>query len=598
MPRTVAVVALSVAMLAGTGFANSSGLIAEPGPGPVIRWEKSYDRSGTPLPADRRDGVGADSLFFRNYYSLTLLYGSPKSEVPNPTPESCRHSFSWQYRQNVVGMDPAGDYIYEVFGTNLRRHSTSDGSYTDYAIARGYQACGTDGRYVYAPVQDTVHKYTLAGTLVSSTALDITPTWYAFSVANDTVWCGPGTGTTVYGYACAKFSGGALTADATWEIGPGINTPALVAWDGQYYYVSWDGYTENTFKRFGADRTLLDSGSVTLDVRGVMCVVPGGRRVSLDSLYWKLFASATNLYSSAKAEDVTPAQPTPFAWQYIQTVSAMTPDGRYVFEVSGTSLRRTDLSTGDTNNYTLADTSDGCCGTDGEYVYVPNGTTTRKYTLQGDLVSSTTTDYAPWSAAGGTFGFGVANDTVWLTPADTGTTWYGYACSKFTGGSVTHDATWATSGGDAGAMSVTYDGQYYYMTWGGHSTNEFMRFDSDRTLSSSGTVTGDARSVMCVWDHGSAIAEPGTGLPSAAGLQVSPNPVRSGLVSLRYSLPGSCPATLTVYDVAGRPAERTVVAAGREGTVRLDLGELSDGVYLVRLEAGQRTAAQKLVLKR
>jgi hypothetical protein len=79
---------------------------------------------------------------------------------------------------------------------------------------------------------------------------------------------------------------------------------------------------------------------------------------------------------------------------------------------------------------------------------------------------------------------------------------------------------------------------------------------------------------------------------------VAPNPVHAGLVSLRYGLPGSSPATVTVYDVAGRPVRRRAVATGRKGAVRLDLRELSDGVYLVRLEAGAHAAAQKLVLKR
>jgi hypothetical protein len=231
--------------------------------------------------------------------------------------------------------------------------------------------------------------------------------------------------------------------------------------------------------------------------------LPGDRvdAVGTDSLYWKLYTSTTNLYSSPKAQDVTPAEPTPFSWQYNQSVPCMTPDGQYMFEVSGTNMRRTNLSTSAADNYTLADASAGACGTDGQYVYVPNGTTTRKYSLTGTLVSTTTTDYAPWTGLS-TFGFGVANDTVWLTPADTGTTWYGYACSKFTGGSITHDATWATSGGTGGAMTVAYDGRYYYMVWGGYGSNPFLRFYRDRTIYTTGTVTGDPRGVMCrkvVW---------------------------------------------------------------------------------------------------
>jgi hypothetical protein len=518
MPRTVLVLISTAVLLATVGLASTNSTtegaasspairstpVLNPAPGvrvPVagavgpttIHWDKFYDQSGNPLPGEPGDNVGQDSLYFKNYYSLTTLYGCPKSEVPDPTPDSCRFGFTWQYNQTAVGMDPQGDYCYEVYNTTLRRHNVSDGSHTDFTIAHGYWACGTDGNYVYAPVGDTVFKYTLTGTLVSSTTLDITPTWFDFSVANDTVWCEHGSGTTLNGYACSKFTGGSITADATWDIGSGSNTPALVGWDGQYYYVSWDGFTTNTFKRFNADRTLSASGTIDIDTRGVMCYVRGTRPVTQDSLYWKLYPDRTKFYSSPKTQDVTPAQPTPCPWRDNQTVSCMTPDGHYVFEVLDKNLRRTDLLTGAVDDYALANAGEGSCGTDGQYVYVPFGTTTRKYSLTGTLVSTTTLDYAPRFG----YGFGVANDTVWLTPANEGTTWYGYACSNLTGGSTTHDATWTTGGGAHAGMTVAYDGQYYYMVWGGQSSNTLMRFYRDRMLYSTGTVTGDPRSVMC-----------------------------------------------------------------------------------------------------
>lgn len=594
MPRTVAVITLLASIVVGISLAHNSGLIAEPDPGPVIRWEKFYDRNGDPLLGNQQDDVGADSLFFKRYGVLDTLYGCPKSEVPFPAPVSCRTGFAFLNVQTRVGMDPAGTYIYEVNDTLLRRHSTSDGSHTDYTIANGSSACRTDGNYLYVPVGDVVYKYTLTGTLVNQTTLDITPNEYNFSLANDTVWCG--TDSVLNGYACSKFTGGSIAADATWDIGSGRPSPAFVTWDGQYYYVAWSGSSISTFKQFNPDRTLSASGTASIDTRGLMCVAPGVRQVVLDSLYWKLYSSTTDFYSSAKAQNVTAAQPTPFSWLLTQSVPCMTPDGHYVFEVSGTNLRRTELSIGAVENYTLADASGGVCGTDGDYVYVPNDTITRKYTLEGTLVSTTTTDHPP-SHASSTFGFGVANDTVWISPELPGDTWYGYACARFTGGSITHDATWVTGGVQQSAMTVTWDGQYYYMTWGGLGTNTFMRFNSDRTLHSSGTVTGDARSVMCMWDQGTAVAEP-TAKPPAAALVVVPNPVRSGVANLRYDLPAPGPVTITVFDVAGRPVQRTAAAAERTGAVLLDLGELPDGVYLVRLDAGAATALQKLVVQR
>jgi len=517
MTRTVTVLISIVAMLATVGFANTNsatgGLSSSPvirwtpmpSPAPAVRapvagnagpttihWDKFYDRSGNPLPGDPGDNVGPDSLYFKKYNVTDTLYGCPKSEVPDPTPASCRSAFTFLDDQPRVGMDPSGAYIYEVNSTNLRRHNTSDGTFTDYTVSNGNTCCMTDGSFLYVPVGDVVYRYTLTGTLVSQTTLDITPLQWVFSVANDTVWCGTDADT-LYGYACSKFTGGPITPDATWSLGSADGSGVLVCWDGTYYYASWNGNSSPTFKRYNADRTVSASGTMDIDPRGVMCSVRGTRPVTQDSLYWKLYTSTANLYSSPKAQDVTPAQSTPLSWQDDQSVSCMTPDGHYTFEVNSRNMRRTDLMTAAVNNYTLANAGEGSCGTDGQYVYVPNGTTMRKYSLTGVLVSTTTLNYAPLYG----YGFGVANDTVWLTPALEGTTWYGYACSKFTGGSITHDATWATAGGDYTGMTVAYDGSYYYMVWGGHSSNTLLRFYRDRTLYSTGTVTGDVRSVMC-----------------------------------------------------------------------------------------------------
>ncbi|HTW92438.1 MAG TPA: FlgD immunoglobulin-like domain containing protein [bacterium] len=246
--------------------------------------------------------------------------------------------------------------------------------------------------------------------------------------------------------------------------------------------------------------------------------LPAGlpRNVSTDSLYWKLYSSTTYLYSSPKADSVTPGDSTALAWQNEQTIPCMTPDGHYVFEVYALTMLRTNLTTGAVDTFALADASGGACGTDGHYVYVPKGTTTRKYTLDGALVSATTTDDSCWVAAS-TFGFGVANDTVWLTPSSAGTTWYGYACAKFVGGSITHDATWPTIGGSGDAMSLTFDGQYYFMTWGGYAKDTLLCFYKDRTLHSTGTVHADARSVMCkTVGYGVMICH-GSGNPSYVG---------------------------------------------------------------------------------
>ena len=85
--------------------------------------------------------------------------------------------------------------------------------------------------------------------------------------------------------------------------------------------------------------------------------------------------------------------------------------------------------------------------------------------------------------------------------------------------------------------------------------------------------------------------------PSAprAGLLLrapAPNPVRDA-ITLRFSLPDARPATLTLFDVAGRALRTSQASGAGEHTVRWDdAGALSPGLYLAQLRQGadQRTA--------
>ena len=255
--------------MAADGFASTNGMTA----GPVIRWDKFYDRHGSPLPSGPQDSVGADSLYFKKYGVLDTLYGCPKSQVPDPTPAACRTSLALLDSATIVGMPPSGAYFYEVKDTALRRHGTKTGAHTDYSIAHGGTCCTTDGQYLYVPVGDTVFKYTLSGTLVTQTVLDISPLQNRFSLAADTVWCSADTDTVLNGYACSHFTGGSITPDATWDIGPGAGSGVSIAWDGTHYYAGWNGDSVNTFKRFNPDRSLSASGTTNIDPRGVMCKV-------------------------------------------------------------------------------------------------------------------------------------------------------------------------------------------------------------------------------------------------------------------------------------------------------------------------------------
>jgi len=271
MSRRAAVLLPVVALLATASFASSgTGLTAAS----MVCWDTCYGGDGDSPAGGSPLAVGVDSLYFKRSGILDTLYGCPKSDAPDPTPAACRTTFAFLDSQTTVGMGvtPAGTYIYEVNDTILRRHSTTSGAYTDYTISKGSSCCVTDGQYVYVPVSDTVFKYTLAGVLVTQTALDITPLQNCFSLANDTIWCSAIADDTVLnGYACTDFGGGSITPNATWSIGSGTGSGVIVTWGGQYYYACWNGDSINTFKRFKADRALSASGTIGMDARGVMC---------------------------------------------------------------------------------------------------------------------------------------------------------------------------------------------------------------------------------------------------------------------------------------------------------------------------------------
>ncbi|MFO7639562.1 MAG: T9SS type A sorting domain-containing protein [bacterium] len=87
-------------------------------------------------------------------------------------------------------------------------------------------------------------------------------------------------------------------------------------------------------------------------------------------------------------------------------------------------------------------------------------------------------------------------------------------------------------------------------------------------------------------------------LPAGAPfVKLGPNPVTSGLATLRYSLPKAGPASIRVFDVSGRNVLSRGLVASRSGAVSLDLRSLSAGIYLVKLEAAGYSATQKLVLQ-
>ncbi len=81
-------------------------------------------------------------------------------------------------------------------------------------------------------------------------------------------------------------------------------------------------------------------------------------------------------------------------------------------------------------------------------------------------------------------------------------------------------------------------------------------------------------------------------------LTIAPNPLASGFAVLRYGLPKAGAASVTLYDITGRTVLTRALAAGRAGSVNLDLRHLSNGVYLVKFSSEGFASSQKLVVQR
>jgi hypothetical protein len=80
-------------------------------------------------------------------------------------------------------------------------------------------------------------------------------------------------------------------------------------------------------------------------------------------------------------------------------------------------------------------------------------------------------------------------------------------------------------------------------------------------------------------------------------LVIAPNPLAAGFAQLSYSLPKAGALGIRVFDVTGRTVVARTAVTGRTGTLNLDLRQLADGVYLVRLDADGYSIQQKLVVQ-
>jgi hypothetical protein len=137
-----------------------------------------------------------------------------------------------------------------------------------------------------------------------------------------------------------------------------------------------------------------------------------------------------------------------------------------------------------------------------------------------------------------------------------------------------------------GADIVSYPFGRTLFALKGNKTVEFWRY----------TMAPEGETEEFAGDPGSSAAP--AAAPARPCLQVSPNPPLGGIANLNYSVPQRGQAQVRLFDAAGRVVNSQSVRLESDGLLRLDVGGLSAGIYLIRLDAGTASVAQKLIINR
>jgi len=181
--------------------------------------------------------------------------------------------------------------------------------------------------------------------------------------------------------------------------------------------------------------------------------------------------------------------------------------------------------------------------------------------------------------------------------------------------SMDHGVSWVSKSNgltDPRVASITVDssGELYAGTWGGgvfHSTDDGSTWTAHGL---SGLVvlsmaTSTAGYVYAATDSGLFRSlQPTVGIEGDTRVPVSfaleqnyPNPFNP-TTTIRYNLPGRVHVSLKIYDVMGREIDvlvNGVKGAGRY-TTDWNADNMSNGIYLIRLEAGDFSQTKKMVL--
>jgi len=172
-------------------------------------------------------------------------------------------------------------------------------------------------------------------------------------------------------------------------------------------------------------------------------------------------------------------------------------------------------------------------------------------------------------------------------------------------------------GGSGGLFLDTYTG---LMTTGDHKpvvvprdTNSVLvkklkgtaGFGARMPLSAPPMDAGDLRTIIQWIANGApetttAVDDRTTGAPIASFMlhQNYPNPFNP-TTTIRFSLEERAVALMRVFDVRGKELGilfHAEAAAGEVRQVSFDAGDLTSGIYFIRLESGNRVATQKMIL--
>jgi len=154
--------------------------------------------------------------------------------------------------------------------------------------------------------------------------------------------------------------------------------------------------------------------------------------------------------------------------------------------------------------------------------------------------------------------------------------------------------------GSSGKIIYTNDGG---LSWQDLSsgTNDFNAiFFVDQN---NGWIAGNSLSILHTDNGGSTGISKPINQNSSASLRIKiqnyPNPTR-GIVDCQFGIVDCRRASLKIYDLHGREVADVMdekMQAG-EHSVQFDLSALPDGIYLVRVQAGDEAVTGKLVLQK